>query len=116
MKKTLYISMPLKGRTEENITKSIKKMHKMAEIIFDQELDVIDSVWNEDIADDDISCVARHIEAMKDATYFITVSDIFDRLIVIEKSVAREYGLKMTDVRAKDIMPDVFEAQMEECF
>ena len=39
--KKLFISCPMKGRTEENIRKSMEKMHKIAEIIFDQELEVI---------------------------------------------------------------------------
>lgn len=30
--KKLFISVPMKGRTEENIRKSIEKMHKIAEI------------------------------------------------------------------------------------
>ena len=41
--KKLFISCPMKGRTNENIEISIEKMHKMAEIIFDQPLEVIDS-------------------------------------------------------------------------
>ena len=36
--KKLFISCPMKGRTNENIEISIEKMHKMAEIIFDQPL------------------------------------------------------------------------------
>ena len=41
--KKLFISCPMKGRTNENIKKSMDKMHKIAEIIFDQQLEVIDS-------------------------------------------------------------------------
>lgn len=39
--KKLFISCPMKGRTEENISKSMDQMHKIAEIIFDQELEAI---------------------------------------------------------------------------
>lgn len=39
--KKLFISCPMKGRTEESIKRSMEKMHKLAEIIFDQELEVI---------------------------------------------------------------------------
>ena len=41
--KKLFISCPMKGRTEEDIRKSIHRMHKMAEAAFDQELEVIPS-------------------------------------------------------------------------
>ena len=39
--KKLFISCPMKGRTEENIRKSMEKMHKIAEEIFEQELQEI---------------------------------------------------------------------------
>ena len=45
--KKLFISCPMKGRTEENIRKSMEKMHKIAEIIFDQELEVIPTYIND---------------------------------------------------------------------
>ena len=41
--KKLFISCPMKGRTEENIRKSMEKMHKIAEVVFEQELEVIPS-------------------------------------------------------------------------
>ena len=41
--KKIFISCPMKGRTEENIRKSMEKMHKIAEEIFEQELEVIPS-------------------------------------------------------------------------
>ena len=40
-KKKLYISCPMKDRTEEAIRHDMDRMHKMAEIVFDQELEVI---------------------------------------------------------------------------
>ncbi len=41
--KKLFISCPMKGRKEEDIKESIEKMHKIAEIIFNEELEVIKS-------------------------------------------------------------------------
>lgn len=34
--KKLFISCPMKGRTEENIRKTMDKMHKIAEAMFEQ--------------------------------------------------------------------------------
>ena len=45
--KKLFISCPINGRTEENIKKSMEKMHKIAEIVLDQKLEVIDSYVEE---------------------------------------------------------------------
>ena len=41
--KKLFISCPMKGRTEENIRKSMEKMHKAAEAVFEEEFEVIPS-------------------------------------------------------------------------
>lgn len=42
-KRKLFISCPMKGRTDENIKESMEVLHKAAEIMFNEEFDVIDS-------------------------------------------------------------------------
>lgn len=37
--KKLFVSCPMRDRTEENIRKSIEKMHRIAEAVFDEELE-----------------------------------------------------------------------------
>lgn len=34
----LFISCPMRGRTEEQIRKSMEQMHKIAEAIFDEKI------------------------------------------------------------------------------
>ena len=46
--KKLFVSVPMKGRTEEEIKASIQKMKKIAEIYEGEELELIDS-YIEDI-------------------------------------------------------------------
>lgn len=41
--KKLFVSVPMKGRTEEEIKASIQKMKKIAEIYEGEELELIDS-------------------------------------------------------------------------
>ncbi|MCQ2300019.1 MAG: hypothetical protein MJZ81_07850 [Bacteroidales bacterium] len=41
--KKLFISCPMKGRTEEAIKESMVKLHKFAELMTGEELEVIDS-------------------------------------------------------------------------
>ena len=41
--KKLFVSVPMKGRTEEKIKASIQKMKKIAEIYEGEELELIDS-------------------------------------------------------------------------
>lgn len=41
--KKLFISVPMKGRTEEQIRESMRRMHKVEEAVLYEELEVIDS-------------------------------------------------------------------------
>ncbi|MBQ8293409.1 MAG: hypothetical protein IJX78_06410 [Bacilli bacterium] len=47
--KKLFISCPMKGRSEENIKKSMQKMHKIMESILGEELEVIQTYIDHDI-------------------------------------------------------------------
>ena len=76
MKKKLFISCPMTGRTEDNIKKSMDKMHKIAEIVFDQELEVIDSYIPGEAPEGvnrGVWYLGRSIEMMAEADYFIGV-------------------------------------------
>ena len=111
--KKLFISCPMKGRTEENIRKSMEKMHKMAEIIFDQELEVIPTYIEDNPPENSqpgIWYLGKSIELLAGADYFIGVEwgDIF-KGCNIENEIARSYGIKNAMVNMHDLMPDVQE-------
>lgn len=111
MKKKLFISCPMKGRTEENIRNSMERMHKMAEIIFDQELDVIPSYIEHTPPLDckqAIWYLGESIKKMAEADYFIGIGydDVF-RGCDIELAVAQIYGIPFTTVRATDFCGDL---------
>ena len=109
--KKLFISCPMKGRTEENIRKSMEKMHKMAEIVFDQELEVIPSYIEHNPPENCQQAVwylGESIKKMSEADYFIGVEylDMFKGCIT-ESNVARFYGIRIFEVDAVDFMPDL---------
>lgn len=109
--KKLFISCPMKGRTEENIRKSMEKMHKIAEIIFDQELKVIPSYIEDnppETRDQRIWYLGKSIQMMADADYYIGVQwpDDFPGCMV-ENRVAEAYGVPSTYVHIRELMPDV---------
>ena len=113
--KKLFISCPMKGRTEENIKKSMEKMHKMAEIVFDQELEVIPSYIEDnppETTDQRIWYLGKSVEMMADADYYIGIdySDVYDGCMV-ENEVARRYGIQKVGVNMRDIMPDAMEIE-----
>ena len=113
--KKLFISCPMKGRTEENIRKSIEKMHKMAEIIFDQELELIQT-YIEDTPPEDaqqaVWYLGKSIELMAGADYFIGIQYTeYFKGCNCEAQVARTYGIRTTFVDIYEMMPDACEIE-----
>lgn len=92
-------------------------MHKMAEIIFEQELEVIPTYTEHkppENANQAIWYLGRAIQLMADADYFVGVdcSDCF-KGCNIERNVAIEYGIKATGVNMREIMPDAAEIEIK---
>lgn len=95
--KKLFISCPMAGRTEENIRKSMEKMHRIAEVIFDEELEVMES-YTPDHAPktkhDRIWYLGESIKMMADADYFIGIEGYKFDGCALERSIAERYGIK----------------------
>ena len=118
--KKLFISVPMKGRTEENIRTSIEKMHKIAETIFNKELEVIPSYIDDKPpknSNEEIWYLGRSIQLMSEADYFIG-THICGRQYGgcrIEFMVANDYNIPMLVIgeeEARYIMPDLFETSI----
>lgn len=99
--KKLFISCPMNGLTDEMIKANREKMHKIAEIVFDQKLDVIQCYRPVEAAEGDnqasIWCLGRSIQMMSEADYYIGVDAFYDcdyPGCVIENNVAHNYGLR----------------------
>ena len=111
--KKLFISCPMKGRTEEDIRKSMEKMHKLAEIIFDQELEVIPTYIEHvppETKDKSIWCLGESIKKMAEADFFIGVGwDSEFNGCGIEYSVARDYGIRSYNLNPYEVMPELRE-------
>lgn len=113
--KKLFISCPMKGRTEENIRKSMEKMHRIAEIVFEQELDVIPSYIEDrppQDAQEAIWYLGKSIQLMAQADYYIGIdySDFWHGC-TIENEVASRYGIERTFVHCRELMPDLREVE-----
>lgn len=115
--KKLFISCPMRGRTAENIENSMKRMHKIAELIFNQELEPIQSyIPNEvpPVTHDRVWMLGESIKMMADADYFIGIgySEVF-KGCEIEMDVAKSYGIPNTYVAVEEFMPDAAELEKE---
>lgn len=117
--KKLFISVPMKGRTDDNIRKSIHKMHRIAEAVWDENLTVIDS-YNPEAAplavNKPVWYLGESIKKMADADYFIG-ADSYDnryRGCNVERMVAIEYGIPCFFINTDRVAPDI--ANEDICF
>lgn len=113
--KKLFISVPMRDRTEEAIKYSMEKMKKIAEAIFEEDLEVIDSYNAGNESENPLVCLGQSIALMADADYFIGIVEYgypCYRGCTIEHIVADEYGIEHFLV-PEDIvfMADEFEVE-----
>ena len=117
--KKLFISCPMRGRTDEAIVATREAMHKIAEEIFGEKLEVIQ---NHIPAPDDLPdgvnksiwCLGRSVQMMAEADYFIYVAGVntFYKGCEVEFDVAVGYDITRTYVSLEvfDACKDVKEA------
>lgn len=109
--KKLFISCPMKGRTEENIRNSIDRMHKLAEIIFDQKLEVIPSYIEDNPPKNSHQAIwylGESIKKISEADYFIGIDYTeYFKGCNVENYVAEIYGIPKHNVDMYIMMPDV---------
>lgn len=108
--KKLFVSIPMKGRTEEEIKKSVQKMKKFAEVFEGEELELIDS-YIEDKPPVDVSeriwYLGRSIEKLANADIFIGITGDWDfDGCFTERTVAERYGIKIYRVDPLCVIED----------
>lgn len=111
--KKLFVSVPMKGRTKENIKNSIECMHKIAEIAFGVELELIDSYIEDSPPKDSkqsIWYLSRSIALLAQADYFIGVDSRNHGGCYIESTVAYTYGIRRVELKPweYDFFNDIF--------
>ena len=108
--KKLFISCPMKGRTEENIRSSMERLHKIAEAYFDQKLEVIPTYIEDNPPvgpKESVWYLGESIKKMAEADYFIGVDGIYEvfKGCFIEWETARDYAIPYTLIDI-EMMPD----------
>lgn len=109
--KKLFVSVPMRGRTEEAIKTSITKMKAIAEVYEGEELELIDSYMPGSAPENvnrRIWHLGRSIELMAEADVFIGCGNAYERYpgCDIEFDVARYYQVKYYRVDIVDVCPD----------
>ena len=111
--KKLFISCPMKNRTKENIQMTFERLHKIAEAVFNESLEVIPTY----IEDNPPSCrteglwfLGKSIELLAQADYFIGIcGDNAFRYngCTVEIDAAKLYGVPSYLVPTVFAAPDV---------
>lgn len=107
--KKLFVSVPMRGRTEEAIRASIEKMKKIAEIYEGEKLELIDTYIEdnppENITNQGAWYLAKSLEMLAEADVFIGIDDSWSwKGCEIENSVASAYGIKNYRIRAEYVI------------
>lgn len=110
--KKLFVSVPMRGRTEEAIKASMANMKAIAEIYEGEELELIDSYIPKNAPESTARSVwylGRSIEKLAEADVFMGCYDIYDRYpgCYIETMIARRYNIKFYRVDLPDVCPDI---------
>lgn len=108
--KKLFVSVPMRGRTDQAIKHSIEEMHKIAEIAFGEKLEVIDSYFETDdiaVKNWPIYHLGKSIELMANADYFIGVDSWCDDMYLFrgcdaERNIARYYDIRSVSINIRD--------------
>lgn len=108
--KKLFVSVPMKGRTEEEIKTSIQKMKKVAEIYEGEELELIDSYIEDNPPKDSKEAVwylGESLKKLAQADVFIGIYESYDwNGCYIERETADKYGIKVYAIPVSYIIDD----------
>ena len=108
--KKLFVSVPMKGRTEKEIKVSIQKMKKIAEAYEGEELELIDSYIEDDPPKNNLQPVwylGKSLEKLSEADIFIGIDTDYDwNGCFIARLVADRYGIKTYHVPADCVISD----------
>lgn len=108
--KKLFVSVPMKGRTEEEIKASIQKMKKISEIYEGEELELIDSYIEDNSPKDRKEAVwylGESIKKLAKADVFMGICESYDwNGCFIERETAEKYGIKAYMIPARYVIDD----------
>lgn len=109
--KKLFASVPMRGRTEEEIRESLAKMKRIAEAYEGEELELIDT-WiaekpPEGVKENAVWYLGKSLELLSTADVYIGVGTYgYFPGCCVEEEVAQLYKIKHYHVDATDIIPN----------
>lgn len=109
----LFISCPMRGLSNEVIAREKMQMKKIAEIVYGEEFEVVDS-WFDIVSDNPILNLSESIRKMAEADVFIGIGwyDDYYCGCTTESDIARRYGIEsmfIPEVMWSLMMPEAWE-------
>lgn len=115
--KKLFVSVPMKGRTEEEIKASIQKMKKIAETYEGEELELIDSYVEDNPPKNNNQAIwylGKSLEKLSEADIFIGIEDDYNWSdCYIERQAAHRYDIKAYHVPADYVIDNYWEVHKD---
>lgn len=114
----LFISCPMRGRTDAEIKVTMEQMHRIAEAVFNTEFEVLPTFIDDympECANQRLWYLGESIKMMADADAFIGIYDKdkeFDGCIV-ENYTAKTYNIPQYLVDIAYVAPDVVKKRMK---
>ena len=106
--KKLFVSVPMKGRTEEEIKASIQKMKKIAETYEGEELELIDSYIEDNPPkgnNEAIFYLGESIKKLAQADVFVGICESYEWSgCRVENIAAESYGIKSYAIPARYVI------------
>lgn len=106
--KKLFISCPMKDRTEAQIRGTMMQMHNIAEAVFGEELDVIQTY-----IPDPPSGTNQALWYLGESIKMLSEADYFNGC-AIENQAAKAYGIPSYTINLNYVARDVVEARTKE--
>nr|DAE38547.1 MAG TPA: protein of unknown function (DUF1937) [Caudoviricetes sp.] len=112
--KKLFISVPMRNRTEYAIKASMEQMHKIAEAVFGEELEIIPTYFEGDPPENAnmaLWYLGESIKKLSEADRFIGIYDEDKgyRGRIIENLAAKNYNIPSYLVNISYVAPDIIE-------
>lgn len=115
--KKLFVSVPMKGRTEQEIKETMEKMKKIAEICEGEELELIDSYIEHNPPQNSNQAIwylGESLKKLSEADVFIGIDNCYEwNGCEVEYRVATLYDIKLHCVKAESVIPNYRELIQE---
>ena len=111
--KKLFVSIPMKGRSEEEIRKSIAKMKNIVEAYEGEEVELIDSYVKDNPPENNNQALwylGESLKKLSEADIMVTIDDRYSwNGCVVEYEAACRYGIKVYTIPANVVIDNYSE-------